>query len=298
MAPVLVALGALAVLSSGLAGCGLSAAAPCNRTGRPPTRYQHVLVLVEENRTWSGGGTPAVGLGFSARKMPFLHGLAAKCSYFRDWSETNSRQSSLTQYIGLTSGVSNPNTVNDCRPSATCQSTDNNIFRQVRNAGGTPRNYVDGATTPCSTGSNATKHIPALYYLAPQDASHCTTEVRPLRNLNPDRLPTFALITPDECNDGHDCSDSTVDGFAKRLLTRILDGASYRQGKTLVVVVYDEDRAVPNLIIAPASHRGAISSVVGSHAGLLKTVEQVLGLPVMQQGQLPGAVSLRSPANI
>ena len=47
---------------------------------------------------------------------------------------------------------------------------------------------------------------------------------------------------------------------------------------TLVVVVYDEDRPVPNLLIAPTARGQAIASVVGSHAGLLKTIEQALGL--------------------
>ena len=63
-------------------------------------------------------------------------------------------------------------------------------------------------------------------------------------------------------------------------------------------MIYDEDRPVPNLLIAPTATPGAISSVVGSHAGLLKTVEQALGLPVMNQGELPQAVSLRESAHL
>jgi phospholipase C len=288
-------------LSLGLTACDPappSLAAPCGRTAAPPTKYDHVVLIMEENRTWSGGRTPAVGLGFSATKMPFLHGLATKCSYYKDWAETNSGQNSLNQYIGITSGVANDSTINDCNPSATCRSTDDNIFRQVRVAGGTPRNYVDGATTACSAGTNAAKHIPALYYQGGDDASHCSTEVRPLSALNPDSLPTYALISPDLCHDGHDCPDSTVDTWAKTLITRILNGASYKAGKTLVVVGYDEDRPVPNLLIAPNAKAGMISSPVGSHASLLKTMELMLGLPVMAQGQLPTAISLRSSAHI
>jgi hypothetical protein len=33
---------------------------------------------------------------------------------------------------------------------------------------------------------------------------------------------------------------------------------------------------------------------VGTHAALLKTIEDLLGLPFMNQGQLPGATDLRS----
>ena len=275
-----------------------SLSAPCGRTSTPVATYDHVVVLMEENRTWSGGRTPGIGLGFDATKMPFLHGLATKCTYYEDWAETNSGQNSLNQYIGLTSGVANSSTVNDCTPSATCRSTDDNIFRQIRVAGGTPRSFVDGATQPCSVGTNKAKHIPALYYQGGDDASHCTAEVRPFPELDPDHLPTLAFVVPDQCHDGHDCADSVVDTFAMDTLSPILDGADYRAGRTLVVVVYDEDQPVPNLLIAPTAVPQAITTVVGSHAGLLKTIEELLGLPVMAQGQLPTAVSLRTSAHI
>ena len=273
-------------------------AQPCGRATTPPRPYRHVVLLVEENRTWTGGRSPAVGMGFSARTMPFLHGLATKCSFFADWSETNAAQNSLNQYIGLTSGVLNSKTVNDCSPSPTCRSTDDNLFRQVRAAGGSARTFVDGATAPCSASGNAAKHIPALYYQGAKDATFCTAEVRPFSQFDPGHLPTFTMIVPNLCHDGHDCSDATVDAWAKTTLSRILDGESYRAGKTLVVVVYDEDRPVPNLLIAPTANAGSIRSRAGSHAALLKTIEEALALPILRQGQLTTAVSLRSSAHI
>ena len=214
---------------------------------------------------------------------------------YNNWNETNPNQNSLTQYIGMTSGVNNPSTVNDCKPSSTCHSMDNNIFRQVRAAHGTPRTYVEGPTTGCSATGNAAKHIPALYYWGGADRTYCTTEVRPITNLNPKALPTFAMIIPNTCHDGHDCSDASVDSYARTILTPILNGSNYRAGKTLVVVTYDEDRPVPNLFIAPTAHAGPISSITGSHAGLLKTVEAMLHLPLMNQGQLPTAPNLHAP---
>ena len=277
---------------------GPSLAKPCGRTTAPPSKYDHVVIIMEENRTWTGGNSPAVGLDFSPGVMPFLHGLATKCASYAGWLETNPTQDSLTQYIGVTSGVDNPSTVNDCSPSATCRSTDNNLFRQVRAAKGTPRTYVEDATEPCSPGNNAVRHIPALYYQGGQDPSYCKAEVRPLKEFDPNHLPTLSYLVPSLCNDGHDCADSSVDSWATTTLTPILDGASYRAGRTLVVVVWDEDRQVPNLLIAPTAHAGLIRSIVGSHADLLETVELALGLPIMQQGQLTTAVSLRPSAHI
>ena len=71
-----------------------------------------------------------------------------------------------------------------------------------------------------------------------------------------------------------------------------------RPTTTFVVVAYDEDEPVPNLLITPTAHAGVILGAAGSHAALLKTIELALGLPVMQQGQLPAAISLRKPAHL
>src|SRR5690242_12446065 len=101
---------------TGMAGSGGTGGGTgiCSSTAAPPATYQHVVVFSFENRTWSN-----VGLGFST--MPYLHSIASQCSYFSDWTETNTSQSSLTQYIGATSGVNNTSTVNDCSPSTTCR---------------------------------------------------------------------------------------------------------------------------------------------------------------------------------
>ena len=283
----------------GGSGAGSGSAGICGSTAAPPARYQHVVVFSFENRFWSD-----VGVGFS--KLPYLRALAAQCSYFSDWTETNTLLDSLPQYIGVTSGVDNPSTVNGCDPSTTCRSTDDNLFRQVRRAGGTARSYVEGATTGCSDAwdrGNATRHIPALYYYGTytdasgthNDHDFCTTEVRPYTEFDVNNMPTFAFITPDLCNDGHDCPDSIVDSWASTNIQRVLDSAAYKAGTVAVFIWYDEDYPVPNAQIAPTSHKGNITQRgIGTHAALLKTIEDLLGLPFMTRGQLPAATSLRS----
>ncbi|HEY7370716.1 MAG TPA: DNRLRE domain-containing protein [Polyangia bacterium] len=287
--------------AAGAAGGG-SGAGVCGSTSTPPAHYQHVVIFSFENRTWSN-----VGLGFSATTMPYMHSLAAQCSYFGDWTETNTSQNSLTQYIGETSGINNPNTVNDCSPSASCRSTDDNIFRQVRTAGKTTVSYVEGATAGCSASGNAVRHIPALYYFGTytdatgthSDHDFCNTEVRPYSELDVNNLPTFAFVTPTLCNDGHDCGDATVDAWASTNVQRVLDSAAYKAGTTAVFFWWDEDHPTPNLTIVPTSHKGNITQVgVASHAALLKTIEDMLGLPLMTQGQLSGAADLRSALGI
>ena len=291
----------------GLSSCALpptypSIASSCGSSAAPPATYQHLVVIMEENRTWSDVG----GVGFADPYMPFLHDAATQCTVFADWTETNTSQNSLNQYIGLTSGVSNGSTVNDCSPSPTCTSTDDNIFRQVRVAGGTARNYVEGATTGCSDAGNAAKHVPAMYYSGTYtdgtgthgDHDFCNAEVRPLSEFDVAHLPTFAMITPNLCNDGHDCVNASVDTWVAPVVRSILGSAAYAAGTTAVMVVYDEDHPVPNLLIAPTAARGTDATTHAGHAAALRTWEEMLGLPVMPTAAVTAAPSLRGPAHV
>ena len=305
-AAVIGTIATVVVLSAGLSACSVptpvSNAAKCGSASAVPATYDHVVVIMEENRTWDTVG----GVGFTDPFMPFLRDLGSSCTVFKDWVETNTNQNSLNQYIGLTSGVSNPATVNDCSPSATCRSTDDNLFRQIRRSGGTVRTYVDGANASCSEGSNKSKHIPALYYygtytdggVTHSDHDFCDAEVRPLGELDPNNLPTFTMIVPDQCNDGHDCLNNAVDVFAQRQLQPILDSSAYAAGRTAVMVMYDEDRPVPNLLIAPTARPGIQSLPGAGHAAMLRTWEEMLGLPVLSTPALAAAPSLRSAANL
>jgi hypothetical protein len=276
---------------------------PCGSAAKPPATYHHIVVIMEENRTWSKVG----GVGFADPAMPYLHALAQGCTTFADWSETNSSQNSLTQYVGLTSGADNSNTVNDCTPTASCGSTDDNLFRQVRVSGGTTVSFVDGATNGCSVTGNVAKHVPALYFsgsytdaagVSHQDQDFCPTEVRPLTELDANHLPTFAMITPNLCHDGHDCTNDQVDSFAQTWVSKILAGSDYAAGDTVVMVIYDEDRPMPNLIVAPTATPGVNATAGAGHAALLKTWEQMLGLPEMAQDSVRQAASLRGPAHL
>ena len=252
-----------------------------------------------ENRTWSQVGGP----GFDS--MPYLSSLAEHCAYYAQWSNTNPEQDSLTQYIGLTSGVDNPATVNDCSPSAACSSHDDNIFRQVRVAGGTARTYVEGADQPCSAVGNAAKHVPALYYRGTyqdatgtrNDADFCDAEVRPATEFDPNNLPTFAMFVPTLCNDGHDCPNSSVDAWARVHIAALLDGGDYRAGNTAVFVLWDERDPEPNLLITPSAQPGPRSGA-GSHASALRTIEELLSVPVLDRGQVADARDLRASAPI
>jgi hypothetical protein len=150
----------------------------------------------------------------------------------------------------------------------------------------------------CSASGNAVRHIPAMYYYGGHDHDFCSTEVRPLSELDPLNLPTLALVTPNNCHNGHDCDNEEVDAFAHQIIEPVLSSPAYHSGSTALMVLYDEDHPVPNLFVAPTAHSGVLNTAGAGHAAMLKTWEQMLGLPVMAQGQLPAAISLRPSANI
>jgi phosphatidylinositol-3-phosphatase len=227
--------------------------------------------------------------------MPFLHDLARQCAYFNDWTETDTNQNSLTQYVGQMTGARQSGTVNDCSPSASCSTQADNIFRQARRAGMTAINYVEGATSDCSSDGNASKHIPVLYLWGADDRQHCSAQLRPLQRLNVDALPNFAFVTPNLCNDGHDCANSTVDNWARVHIQAILDSAEYRAGRVAVFVWYDEDHPVPNLWITPTATPGAVSVQSAGAAGTLAAWESMLGLPCLASAC--EAHDLRAAAN-
>lgn len=264
--------------------CGVSAA--------PPAHYTSVVVFAFENRTWSQVG----GVGFGTG-MPYMHSLAQRCSYFTNWTETDTTQSSETQYVGEITGARQPGTQGDCQPSTTCSTQADNLFRQARRAGIRAINYVEDATTGCSdTGDpRRTPTIPDLFMWGSDDRSFCVDQVRPYSEFSTGALPNFVFVTPTMCDNGHDCSNATADDWARANVQPVLDTAAYKAGKVAVFLWWDENTPVPNLWITPTARSGAQSLSGAGYAGTLKAWESMLGLPCLANACT--APNMRAAAN-
>ena len=268
----------------------------CNNTGTPAV-HQKVVVFSFENRTWSGVG------GSQFQGMPYLNTLAKQCSTFADYTEPETSQNSASQYVSQDAGSTANSVLNDCSPSATCQSTQDNIFRQARTAGLVPRSFVEGATTGCSASGNAAKHVGALYFFGTytdatgshNDHDFCTSEVRPYSEFNPNALPDFSFVTPTLCNDGHDCGNSTVDTWASTNVRAVLDSAAYKAGQVTVFIWYDEDHPVPNMQIGLHVAAGVKTTPI-DYGSTLRAWEDLLGVPYI--GHAADATDLQSIANV
>ena len=240
-----------------------------------------------ENHSWS------TVIGNAA--APYLSALAHECGTDTNYAAVGSP--SLPNYLGATSG-STQGVSDDADPAAHTFAVDN-LFRQVRTAGGTERSFVESMPTNCglvSEDSYAAKHNPAVYYVGPGDRAACQADDVPFSAfpavLASGELATYTSITPNICDDMHDCSVASGDQWLATWVPRILATSSYLSGTTALFIIWDEPTPLANVVVAPSMRPGTVSSVAVDHYSLLRATEEMLGLPLL--GQAASATSLRS----
>src|SRR5690242_3737533 len=150
---------------------------PCGAISTPPRQYRHVIWIIMENKSYSSViGSP---------DAPYETQLAHQCASDTHWSDAGRQYDSLPSYIAMTTGQSGsiltPFTC-DCDPSSSVSVTVDNIFRQVRAAGGSERSYAEGMSGNCSDSgtSYAPKHNPALYMWGGADRTACQQDDIPM----------------------------------------------------------------------------------------------------------------------
>ncbi len=253
----------------------VSAAKPC-AGAPPPAQWQHVIWIWFENKA----SASVVG----SSSAPYLTGLARQCASANDYHGV--AHPSLPNYLAATSG-STQGVTDDAGPSAH-PLAGASLFSQVSAAGLEWRAYNEAMPAPCAldpSGTYAVKHNPAAYYT--QLRAECRRWDVGLDQLSSDlatdRLPAFSFITPNLCNDMHDCPVATGDSWLRAMLPALLGSAAFARGDTAVFVTWDEDdgshdNRVPLLVIAPSVAPATSITARLDHYSLLRTTEQMLGL--------------------
>lgn len=276
---------AVAVALVVAAGCGSGAHGSSARGAivprGPAARRSHVVVVVMENKEES----QVIG----ARDAPFLTRLARRYGLARN--SFGVTHPSLPNYIALISG-STQGITSDCTD---CRADAPNLADQLERAHLSWRAYLEGLPAPCarpaSAGRYAKKHDPFAY----DDAiaarrSRCRRRV-PLSRLAGDvrrgRLPAFAFIAPDLCDDTHDCSVGTGDRFLARLVPGLLPALGPHG---FLVVTYDEGASdagccggshggrIATVVAGRDVRRGAVMARPVDHYGVLASIEDAFGL--------------------
>ena len=138
-----------------------------------------------------------------------------------------------------------------------------------------------------SAGKYAVKHNPAAYYVGADDRQACQRDDVPFDQFAADlagpgeSFPAFALITPDICNDMHDCSVATGDDWLRTNVEPILSSPLYKAGRTAVFLVFDESEGsgtMPFIAIAPSVAPGTVATATLDHFSLLRFTEEALGI--------------------
>jgi phosphatidylinositol-3-phosphatase len=288
-------LAVLAGVAGGALPAGASAAAsgngPCG-TAKAPRTWKHVVWIWLENSSYDR----IIG----SSSAPTLNRLARQCGLASDYSGVT--HPSLPNYIAATSGGTWG--ITDDGSPAEHSVAQQSIFGQLEAHRRPWRSYEEGMPGNCaleSSGRYAVKHNPAAYYT--RSRRRCARWDVPLApalasDLRHDRLPAFAFVTPDLCNDMHDCPVAAGDAWLARWVPAIVNSRAYRSGSTVLVVTFDEGEGgsdrVATIVVSPSTPPGTRSGVTFDHYSLLKTTEQLLGLPLLAHARDASTASMRA----
>jgi phospholipase C len=237
-------------------------------------------------------------IGSSA--APYINSLAQGCGLATNYAAVT--HPSLPNYIAATSG--NTWGIADDNPPSSHPLAVDSVFQQA----GSAASYEESMPTNCdlsSSGTYAVKHNPEAYYTNIRSA--CALDNVPMGTtssgafldaLNAGSLPNFSFVTPNLCNDMHDCTVQTGDAWLQGWVPKIVASPSYQAGDTVVFITWDEDDShsanhVATIVVSPYTSPGTQSGTAFTHYSLLRTTEQLLGITTFL-GNAASAASMRS----
>jgi phosphatidylinositol-3-phosphatase len=210
---------------------------------------------------------------------PYINSLANTYGVATNYSAIS--HPSLPNYIALTSG-SDQGISDDNDPSSHPLNVPN-IFSQL--PGGASRSLEEGMSSNCAQGNSgeyAVRHNPETYYT--NLGSDCGSYDVPFGS-TPDLSARFTFITPNLIDDMHDGTIADGDNFLKSYVPALLATPQYQSGTTAIFITWDENSGsggnqVPCIVISPYTH-GVKDATPYSHYSLLRTTEELLGLPLL-----------------
>ncbi len=282
------AIAAVAALALILAACGTARTTRSVQTTPSPTAQTsggppaHVAVILMENEEFAD----IIG----SKDAPYINSLAR--TYALASSMFATTHPSLPNYLALTGGSTFgiDSDCTDCSVGAT------GIVDQLERAGLSWKAYMQDLPHPCFTGAGAgdyaKKHDPFAYYTRiTGDPARCNRIV-PLSQLSADersgKLPRYIWITPNLCNDMHDCDVATGDRFLSKLVPPLLAALGPRGA---LFITWDEGSSddgccrlasgghIVTIAAGGLARRRARLNSPADHYSLLQTIEDVLGLP-------------------
>ncbi|HEY1738382.1 MAG TPA: alkaline phosphatase family protein, partial [Acidimicrobiia bacterium] len=251
--------------------------APTDTTPVVPN-FDHIVVITMENKSYSDiiGNSQA----------PYLNSLAQQYGVASQYLAI--RHPSLPNYLALTGGDTF-GVATDCN---TCYQTQPNLaVDRIEPSGRTWKAYMESMPSACTlgdTGQYIQHHNPFVYYDDIRtNPSECSNDV-PYTQLATDfastaTTPNYAWISPNICDDMHNCSIATGDTWLQQNVSAILATPAFTTQNSLLMITFDEDddsgnNQVPTFLVGPSVTPGLHSNVAYTHYSLLKTIETAWGL--------------------
>jgi phosphatidylinositol-3-phosphatase len=250
-----------------LLGVAVTAAAPQARAATGVPRFDHIVLVMFENKAPSQ---------ITASSAPYFTALARQGAAFsRSYAITHPSQ---PNYLALFSGSTQGVTSDDCPKTSTAA----NLGAQLIGAGLTFAGYSESMPsngyTGCSSGSYQRKHNSWVDFTTVPATSNLTYADFPADYAT---LPTVAFVSPNMCDDMHDCPVATGDAWLRTEVDGYAQWA--KTHNSLLVVTFDEDdllslnhiwTAFVGAHVTPGSYPEKIT-----HYTVLRTVESAYGLP-------------------
>ena len=187
----------------------------------------------------------------------------------------------------------------------------------IEASGRTWKTYQEDMPEPCYLGDTdvyVQKHNPFIYFNSIRlDAARCERSILPLTALQTDietaSLPNFIFITPNLCNDAHDCPLDVADAWLTELLGRLVPALDATGESYLLVMMFEEGQGnhsccglpleaggrVPVVFYSPLVKNGFEDPTPYTHYSLLKTISTAWSLPLLGQAAEDNNVLITAP---
>jgi hypothetical protein len=256
-----------------------------------PDARSRVFVIVLENREYD----EVVG----NLEAPFLNELArreVRAAYYYAVAHP-----SLPNYLALLGG----STFGISKNCTECSAHGSNLALQLSHAGISWRAYMGDMPRPCFTGTEAgdyvKRHNPFAYFPSIASNPDRCRRVVPATRLDADlrarNLPAFGWLSPDLCDNAHNCDLATADRYLARLVPRIIrqlgpDGnliVTFDEGTSDAAcckpVAHGGGGRVLTVIAGPDKPPGHRTVSIYNHYSLLAAVERHFGLPRLRKAR-------------
>jgi phosphatidylinositol-3-phosphatase len=256
-------------------------------TGKPSgAPFEHVIIVMEENADYSS----VVG----SSSAPYMNSLANKYGLATQYYANT--HPSIGNYFVLTTGHTLTN--DDAQTPQSFPVSVDNVVRELLAAGKSWKayaesipsvGYVGGDATGPDGGRFYTRHVPLPFMTDVQNDAAQRQNIVPFTqfaaDLSTNALPDYSFVTPNGCNDAHDCSLTVADTWLKKNIDPLINTASF-QKNGLLIILFDESGSdstngggrIPAILVSPFSKLGFKSSHVYQHQSVLRLMLEGLGV--------------------